>query len=113
MKQQNKTSSMQRSWLRMLIAAIVLTVIIILFIPWNVWALSSNPQPVPTYEEAVKRIQTLHANRQAELNPECLLQFLTHGQKVQKVIILVHGYTSCPMQFSQLGQQFFDQGYNV
>jgi carboxylesterase len=29
------------------------------------------------------------------------------------VIILVHGYTSCPELFHGLGQQFFDLGYNV
>ena len=97
----------------LLLLAIVLGILIALFIPWNAWALSSNPQPLQTYDEAVMRIESLRAERGSEMNPDCLLQFLTHGQKVQHAIILVHGYTSCPAQFVQLGQQFYDLGYNV
>jgi len=45
--------------------------------------------------------------------PECITQFMTHGQKTDKVIIFVHGYTNCPAQFKELGQRFYDLGYNV
>lgn len=88
-------------------------ILIALFIPWNAWAFASHPQPVQNYEEAAQRIEALRANRQSEMNRDCLLQFLTHGQKVQHVVILVHGYTNCPAQFAQLGQQLYDLGYNV
>ncbi len=47
------------------------------------------------------------------MNPLCRLQLITHGQKTERAIVLVHGYTSCPQQFHDLGQQFFDLGYNV
>jgi carboxylesterase len=97
----------------LLFALIVLGIFLALFIPWNAWALSSHPRPVQSYEEAVKQIDTLQMDNQSKMDPDCLLQFLTHGQKVQNAIILVHGYTSCPMQFSALGKQFYDLGYNV
>ncbi|RPJ28410.1 MAG: alpha/beta hydrolase [Chloroflexi bacterium] len=113
MKQQNKTASSRRRWSGVLIIGIVLAIIASLFIPWNTWALSSKPHPLQSYEEAAKRIEVLRAERETEMNPDCLLQFLTHGQKVQHAIILVHGYTSCPAQYVQLGQQFYDLGYNV
>ena len=87
--------------------------LIALFIPWNAWALSSHAHPVQSYEEAAKQIAALRADRESEMHPDCLLQFLTHGQKVGHVIILVHGYTNCPAQFGMLGQQFYDLGYNV
>ena len=47
------------------------------------------------------------------MNPVCQLQLMTHDKKVDRVIILVHGYTNCPQQFHELGQHFFDLGYNV
>jgi pimeloyl-ACP methyl ester carboxylesterase len=92
---------------------IVLGILLVLFIPWNVWALSSNPHPVQSYDEATQRIEILRADRPSQMNPDCLPQLMTHGSMVQHVIILVHGYTSCPAQFSALGQQFYDLGYNV
>jgi alpha-beta hydrolase superfamily lysophospholipase len=96
-----------------LLTIILAGIFIALLIPWNAWSLLSRSTPAQSYEEAVKRIDFLRANRQSEMNPDCLLQFLTHEQKVQHVIILVHGYTNCPAQFAKLGQQFYDLGYNV
>ncbi len=84
-----------------------------LFIPWDVGALTSLPQPAQSYAEAVQRIDKLKTQRASEMNPECITQFMSHGQKVQKVIVLVHGYSGCPMQFNPLGKQFYALGYNV
>ena len=47
------------------------------------------------------------------MNPVCRLQFLSHEQQVERAIVFVHGYTNCPQQFRELGQRFFDLGYNV
>ena len=47
------------------------------------------------------------------MNPVCQLKLITHDRKVERAIILVHGYTNCPQQFNTLGQQFYDLGYNV
>jgi esterase/lipase len=88
-------------------------ILLALFIPWNAWALVSHPHPVQGYEEAVKRIELLRADRASEMNPDCITQFMTHGQKVEHVIVLVHGYTSCPKEFVRLGEKLYEQGYNV
>jgi carboxylesterase len=88
-------------------------ILIALFIPWNAWSLSSHPHPVQSYEEAAKQIEALRSARRSGMNPDCLLQFLTHGQKVQQAIILVHGYTNCPAQFGELGKTLYNLGYNV
>ena len=47
------------------------------------------------------------------MNPVCETQFMTHHRKVDRAVVLVHGYTTCPEQFHALGQRFFDLGYNV
>ena len=38
---------------------------------------------------------------------------MTHGKKTDRAIILVHGYTSDPQQFQELGTRLYALGYNV
>jgi len=83
------------------------------FVPWNAYSLPSHPHPAQSYAEAVQRIDAWKADRAAEMNPVCVTQFLTHGEKTEKAIVLVHGYSGCPMQFKELGDQFYALGYNV
>ena len=64
------------------------------------------------YDEAVSRVAMMQA-RQDDIIPACRTQLLTHGEKTDKVIVLLHGLTNCPAQFSDLGQHFYDLGYNV
>jgi carboxylesterase len=47
------------------------------------------------------------------LNPLCHTQVMTHGRKVAKAIILLHGYTNCPLQFQIFGEGLYRRGYNV
>lgn len=104
----------RRRWFLLLAGGLVLGIAFLLLRPVSVGSLSSHPNPARDYAAAVQRIEALQA-RQASLalNPLCQLQFMTHGQKVEKAIVFVHGYTNCPQQFYQLGQEFYDLGYNV
>jgi pimeloyl-ACP methyl ester carboxylesterase len=97
----------------LVVSILVISILVAAFLPWSAWALTSNAHPVQSYDEATRQIEVLGADRQSEMNPDCLLQLLTHGKKVQRVIVLVHGYTNCPAQFGALGQQLYDLGYNV
>jgi esterase/lipase len=36
-----------------------------------------------------------------------------HGVRTEKVIVFFHGYSSSPQQFRQLGERFYQLGYNV
>jgi carboxylesterase len=47
------------------------------------------------------------------LRPECGSRVYTHGQRTEKAVLLLHGYTACPDQFDPVAKQFFDHGYNV
>jgi carboxylesterase len=38
---------------------------------------------------------------------------MTHGRRVEGAVVFWHGFTSCPQQFNQLGQIFYQLGYNV
>jgi alpha-beta hydrolase superfamily lysophospholipase len=103
----------QRWWVSLLILGIVVALVLIILTPWNISNLSPHPRPVQSYEEALQRIETLRGQEPPEMNPVCKLELMTHAKKVERVIILVHGYTTCPQQFRMLGQRFYDLGYNV
>jgi carboxylesterase len=81
--------------------------------PWKIGALSSQPAPAQDYAEAEARIAAVRAAAGPENNPACALQFLTHGQAVERVAVLVHGYSNCPRQYRALAERFFALGYNV
>ena len=113
MTQQNLINSIRRWWLVLLIPVIVLVIVLILLTPWNISNLSSRPRPAQNYTEALQRVELLRKQEPPGMNPICQLQLMTHDKKVDRAIILVHGYTNCPEQFHQLGQRFYDLGYNV
>ncbi len=76
-------------------------------------SLQSHPDPAPDYAEAVTRFQRVQKMEGPELNPVCRSILLTHGLRTEKAVVFFHGYTNCPQQFRELGQIFYDMGYNV
>ena len=73
-----------------------------------------TPNPAQSYAEALTHIQVIQAGEASlDLHPECATQLNTHGEKTDTVIVLLHGFTSCPEQFRELGQAYYDLGYNV
>ena len=73
-----------------------------------------TPDPAQSYEEAIGRIQSIQADEgNLDLHPECATQLGTHGEQTETVIVFLHGFTSCPNQFADLGQEYFERGYNV
>jgi esterase/lipase len=113
MTQQKLMNGIRRWWIILLILGIVLAIVFIILPPWNISNLSSHPRPVQSYAEAVQRVEILRVQEPPDMNPVCRLQLMTHEKKVDRAIILVHGYTNCPQQFRELGQRFYDLGYNV
>jgi pimeloyl-ACP methyl ester carboxylesterase len=77
--------------------------------------LASHPQPTADYQEALDRFQAL-AKTDAQSGPLfdiCHSRLLTHGGQTEHAMVLLHGFTNCPEQFGQLGERFFELGYNV
>lgn len=103
------------------IAAVVLLVGAFAFLslkPLNTAGLApsaSASAPSESYEDAVAAFQSIRAEEEAgiPLHPRCYSQLLTHGEKVDRVIIYFHGLTSCPAQADEMAQKYFDLGYNV
>ncbi len=101
----------------MLIAIVVLIFLILLLVCMKPYRLHSEiiSDPANSYEDAVTWIEAISSDEehQKDLNPVCTTQLLTHGKKVAKVIVFLHGFTSCPNQFARLGEEYFNKGYNV
>jgi esterase/lipase len=76
---------------------------------------ASEDNPATDYEQAMARFAEVQAleKKIAAFNPVCYSKLLTHGQKMPRAIILMHGMTNCPEQYVQLAPLFFERGYNV
>ena len=76
---------------------------------------ASLEDPAADSESALARFARLQAQEAADttLNPVCHAKLLTHGHKVERAIILMHGMTNCPEQYAALAPLFYERGYNV
>ncbi|HSG18621.1 MAG TPA: alpha/beta fold hydrolase [Anaerolineae bacterium] len=84
------------------------------FAPLATGGLHSEPEPVADYDAAVAATEARQEQEALlNVNPACQTSLISHGQRTEKAIVYVHGFTNCPAQFDQLGQEFFDLGYNV
>jgi pimeloyl-ACP methyl ester carboxylesterase len=79
----------------------------------HVRGLGASPNPATDYVGALERLRQLQAADDGNVDPRCRTRGLLHNEPTRRVIVLVHGITSCPEQFAPLGQQFFERGYNV
>lgn len=76
-------------------------------------AAPADAQPV-AYEQSLAGFDAVRQREAAlPLNPRCLSQLLTHGEKVKRVVVFFHGLTNCPAQAEKLAPQLFALGYNV
>lgn len=70
--------------------------------------------PATGYDDALAKVGAVRAEEAGlPLNPRCLSNLLTHGRKVERVVVFFHGLTNCPAQAEQLGAKLFALGYNV
>ena len=84
------------------------------FRPIAIGELESHLSPVTSYEEALARVQAMQeADNQDLTRDVCITKLYDHGKQTEHVIILIHGFTNCPEQFNELGNQHFDAGNNV
>lgn len=93
-------------------------ILVILVMTWpNKIASLQQPFSVDTslsYDDAMKRVADISARDATQVNPaNCASFALTHGKKVKKSVVMLHGITACPNQFSGLAKTFYDAGYNV
>lgn len=112
-------------WLMQVGAAALVTLVLVLTagfawlsqLPLDSAALTDTrppPTPLVSYEEAVAGFAAVEASEaMLPLHPGCRSRLLTHGARVAKAVVYLHGLTNCPLQAEELAQQLFALGYNV
>jgi esterase/lipase len=91
---------------------VLLVIVFVLLTPWGSTSLAARPNPVQSYAEAMQRIEAMRSEP-ADMNPVCRLRLLTHDERTERAIVLVHGYTNCPEEYAELGRRLHEMGYNV
>jgi esterase/lipase len=68
-----------------------------------------------SFEDSFERIRALKARQVADprLNPDCQSLLFDHGATTRRAVVFLHGITSSPFQFRDLGMLFHSRGYNV
>jgi carboxylesterase len=74
---------------------------------------AKSPSIVTDPAGAVERLEAWLGQDPPDINPQARMRWLTHGKKVDKAIVFLHGLTASPRQFYQLGEMFHDAGCNV
>jgi carboxylesterase len=96
-----------------LLALIVLMLGILALKPFSLKE-TFTPNSAQNYGDAIARIEAIQADEaKLDLHAECVTQLQTHGKKTDTVIVFLHGFTSCPAQFTELGKAYYERGYNV
>ena len=69
----------------------------------------------PEFAESVEMVRRLQAREVADprINAACHSVLVEHGDAARRAIVFLHGITSSPMQFIELGAAFHARGYNV
>ena len=69
----------------------------------------------PNFRDSVELVRRLQAREVADplINSECHSLLFEHGDAARRAIVFLHGITSSPVQFSDLGARFHARGYNV
>ncbi|HET7420113.1 MAG TPA: alpha/beta hydrolase [Candidatus Dormibacteraeota bacterium] len=65
------------------------------------------------YDEGIRIATTLKDLDGPNVNPLCHTRVYTHGRRVDRALVLLHGFTNCPQQMDALGRQLFEKGWNV
>ena len=77
-------------------------------------AFQSTPRPAATFEEALAKFEAVRQEESKRpLRPEGASRLLHHGQKTERVFVLLHGLTNCPEQFVPFAKILHAKGANV
>ena len=65
------------------------------------------------YGEAMRIAAGIQELDGPNVNPLCRTRLYSHGQRVDRALVLLHGFTNCPQQMDALGAVFYERGWNV
>jgi len=97
-----------------IIALLVVTFVSLSLLPIRPLAAPSRSPAPNSYEEALNAFALIKEHEaNLPLHPRCGSVLLTHGEKVARTVVFLHGLTNCPAQADELAPWLFAMGYNV
>src|SRR5947199_381831 len=74
-----------------------------------------NPlqQSLHDYTEALHIAAGIKDLDGPNVNPLCHTRLYSQGHRVERSLVLLHGFTNCPQQMDSLGKLFYQRGRNV
>jgi alpha-beta hydrolase superfamily lysophospholipase len=101
-------------WIAAAATALILTTLgVLLLTPVLDDSLEVHASPAATYDEAVRRADALRAADGPDIAPPCRSRVDLQGNRTTRVVVLLHGYTNCPAQFSALADAYAADGWSV
>ncbi len=94
--------------------ALLSLILWIAFRPISMSDLESLSKPITNFEDSVAQIKAMQEQDNQDLAHDvCITKLYDHGTQAEHVIVLLHGFTTCPEQFNELGKRYFEAGSNV
>ena len=108
----------RRPWLRVLgVLAMVALVAVTMVYAWPLRSphLMQATATTLSFTESKQRVDAAVSGDVSDPTVEssCSTRARLHGKRTVKAVLMLHGYTGCPVQMDALAERFFDQGYNV
>jgi pimeloyl-ACP methyl ester carboxylesterase len=101
-------------WVGIVVGVLLAVLVALALWPASTAGLASSPEPQTDYEAAVAEIDAIREQEVRDgVIEQCLSRALTHGEKTERAVVLVHGLTNCPKQWELFGQEAFRRGWNV
>ena len=95
----------------LVLGATALTVV--LFSPVLDQEIEVRAEPASSYDAAMVLADDLRAADHDGVAPVCRTKVLDHGERTARSVVLLHGFTNCPQQFSALADAYAEAGYSV
>ncbi|HWB56635.1 MAG TPA: alpha/beta fold hydrolase [Gaiellaceae bacterium] len=97
------------------VAVLVLLAILAALVLWpaSTKGLASTPKPVTDYQRATAAVERIRADERDDVIQPCRSRVLTHGEKTERAVVLVHGLTNCPAQWERFAREVYERGWNV
>ena len=96
-----------------LTGVVLLVIFFFYFWPLPTDNLVTQLRPAQDYQASLQRFKAWQEKEPVNTAPTGSALLMEHGRRVERSIVFFHGFTSSPRQFKELGEKFFQRGYNV
>ena len=100
-------------WAFYLYASAAIVIGVLALVPLRNDDLQSAPPAAHSYDDALRLVSLQQAADDSVAVPEARSILLTHGSRVSRAAVLLHGLTNSPRQFRAFAERLYAEGYNV